>query len=34
MLVFPVFGRLRQEDHEFRVSQAYIVRPYLGKRKK
>ena len=27
MLVIPVLGRLRQEDHRFRASLSYLVRP-------
>jgi hypothetical protein len=32
--VIPAFGRLRQEDQEFKTSLDYIERPPLSKRKK
>jgi hypothetical protein len=32
--IIPALWRLRQENHEFKVSLSYIVRPYLKKRKK
>jgi hypothetical protein len=31
--VIPALGRLRQEGHEFEVSQGYVVRPRLNKQK-
>jgi hypothetical protein len=32
--LIPELGRLRQEDHEFKVSLGYITRPCLKKVKK
>jgi hypothetical protein len=29
----PVLGKLKQEDHEFKASLCYIVRPYLKNKK-
>jgi hypothetical protein len=31
--VYPAFRRLRQEDHEFKASQGYILRLVLKKKK-
>jgi hypothetical protein len=33
MLVISAFGRLKQEDCEFKATLYYKVRPYLKKRK-
>jgi hypothetical protein len=33
-LAIPVFQKLRQEDHEFEVSLAYIIRHCLNMKKK
>jgi hypothetical protein len=34
MPVIIIFRRLRQEDHEFKASMGYLVRPRLKKKKK
>jgi hypothetical protein len=34
LALIPTLGRLRQEDHEFKVNLGYMVRPCLKKRKK
>jgi hypothetical protein len=33
MPVIPALGRLRHEDHDFKASLSYIVRPCLRKKK-
>jgi hypothetical protein len=32
--IIPAFGRLRQEDHEFKTSLGYVAKPCLKKRKR
>jgi hypothetical protein len=34
MSIIPALGRLRQEDHKFKVSLGYIGSPSLKKKKK